>query len=81
MKKMNIKTIEDVEILYQKFCKKMLKNFKAGVPKKDNPDLMFKWMKKKTNLPDEAASVYSIRFAKQMLTDKQIDQNLEREEA
>ena len=80
MKKMVIKNEDDVEKLYQKFKKRMIKHFRNG----DSPETAMikisKWMKKKTGFNNESINEYRKTFAEYLLVDESINQKEERDE-
>ena len=72
MKKIVIENIDDVEKLYQKFKKRIIKDFRDG----KNPDVggqeMIQWLMKKTGLNEITANEYLVQFAEVLIQDVDI---------
>jgi len=74
MKKIKVKTTKDVEILYQKFKKKMIAGFRANKDSKEVSAEVKEWMAKKTGMSDQAIDHYLLEFTKTLLVDPGVDQ-------
>ena len=79
-KKMKLESTEDIEELYQKFKKKMLKSFRNGDSAEGSGERMLNWVMKKAHLDEEAAVVVVSNFVEVLLKDESIDKQEEREE-
>ena len=77
---MVIETSDDVEKLYQKFKKRMLKHFRSGKSTKTASIEVSQWMKKKTGFSDESIRLYCGEFAKHLLVDDSLDKTESRDE-
>ena len=74
-------SVEDIEILYQKFVKKMTKDFRAGKPAgQEELDSVTKWMFKKTGLNTIETDVIVKEFLTVMLKDPSVDGLQERKQ-
>jgi len=69
MKKITIESSGDVEILYQGFKKKMLKDFENGNDTTGQADIAIKWIMKKAGLSKLAAVNYVEQFLNQIATE------------
>ncbi len=77
---MVIENADDVEKLYQKFKKRMLKHFRNGKSTKEASIEVGLWMKKKTGFSDESIRLYCGEFAKHLLVDDSLDKTESRDE-